>query len=478
MQVFEEFPRELVVAELQSRFEIALPAQKLPVACALAHFGDVRVDYLFRDIFTDDVDEVTKVVAALQHSPQAALACLRRLAKMSDGAAARLNLPLGDDFVFGQKARLAVVALQLEDLSLAQEMCDGSQPIQREIFIGEIARLHGDLLRFNTFAKSISDSQLRSAICLAIGGLEKMNVTPQEKQLWRELWTEWYQNQPDTGTHSACDWALRSWGFELTGLLTASAATAPASDSQKRWRTNSVGTTMLRLDPGSVGDTQTGETVTVARPFWIADREVSVEQFQKFVKDDKYAAAEKPQGWPGADSETSPTPECPVQQVNWYDAVLFCNWLSSREGLPRAYERTGGKETFKDKEYDAWRQIPLSNGYRLPTEAEWEYACRAGSATKFAHGNDVSLLGRYAVFDSKQTEVCGSKLPNRWGLFDCYGNVREWCDLDLDTGRPSVLGGGFKDPAMDLEYGRTFIDALALGERASDFGFRVARTYP
>jgi formylglycine-generating enzyme required for sulfatase activity len=101
-------------------------------------------------------------------------------------------------------------------------------------------------------------------------------------------------------------------------------------------------------------------------------------------------------------------PNKPVEQVSFVDAEVFCRELSSRE---RAAGRLGSDEV-----------------YRLPTEPEWEYACRAGSQTAYCYGNDPTDLELFAWFDKRDgTHPVGQKLPNLWGLYDMHGNVQEWC---------------------------------------------------
>ena len=223
--------------------------------------------------------------------------------------------------------------------------------------------------------------------------------------------------------------------------------------------------------------------------FLLADSEVTREQFQRFMDDPD---ADKPQEWQGAAIETSPTEQHPVQGVNWYDAVQFCNWLSLREGLTPCYERTGDKETtVNNNEYDAWRLVPEANGYRLPTEAEWEYASRAGTSSVFCCGDDDSLLDRYAVYRADRTEQPASRLPNGWGLFDMHGNVWEWChDRYGRFGSETPLSNpnGPSDGVLRVLRGGSFFtyapDARSAYRtssnpdyRAADGGFRVVRTY-
>ena len=89
---------------------------------------------------------------------------------------------------------------------------------------------------------------------------------------------------------------------------------------------------------------------------------MTVEQFQQFIDDAAYSSAEKPEQWRGVDTRYSPTPDCPVNSVNWFDAVLFCNWLSTKERRKPAYARTGKKwkcmdDENKEDECDTWPVI-------------------------------------------------------------------------------------------------------------------------
>jgi formylglycine-generating enzyme required for sulfatase activity len=182
-------------------------------------------------------------------------------------------------------------------------------------------------------------------------------------------------------------------------------------------------------------------------------------------------------------------PELPVEQVKWPDAAHFCNARSRYEGLEPCYNEDTGACNFK------------ANGYRLPTEAEWEYACRAGTTTDYSFGNDPRKLGECAwLADNaeEKTHPVGQKKPNAWGLYDLHGNVAEWCQ-DVydkgyyghspeknphgpDNGKEYVLrGGSWKSPPDALRSAFRLGDTPGFSDAclARDaIGFRCVRRAP
>jgi formylglycine-generating enzyme required for sulfatase activity len=183
----------------------------------------------------------------------------------------------------------------------------------------------------------------------------------------------------------------------------------------------------------------------------------------------------------------------PVERVSWFDAVEYCNKRSQKEGLTPAYSISGTG----DNRTVTWNKS--ANGYRLPTEAEWEYACRAGTTTPFSTGNNITTS--QANYDGsepynnnakgeyrKKTMPVGSFAPNVWGLYDMHGNVREWCwnwyeyyssgsqtdPVGPSSGSHRVLRGGswLDDGWRVRSANRIFITPSGRG----NYGFRLVRS--
>lgn len=208
-------------------------------------------------------------------------------------------------------------------------------------------------------------------------------------------------------------------------------------------------------EPGRDNDEGPQHLVRIS-PFWMSKYEVQWDLYEPFV----YKDFEISQGMvdPEVDAVARPTKPYldmtfgmgkenhPAVGMTQYNAIQFCKWLYTRTGI----------------------------FYRLPTEAEWEYACRAGTTTAYSFGNDPSLLDEYAWYQKNsqdKTHPVGTKKPNAWGLYDMHGNVAEWTEdqyipnfyqmlsgeitkdplAEINNLYPiSIRGGSFQDPAEEL----------------------------
>ena len=245
-----------------------------------------------------------------------------------------------------------------------------------------------------------------------------------------------------------------------------------AQGAEPKTVTNSIGMKLIEIpagkfmmgSPAGEKDRDSDEeqvAVTLTKPFWLGKTEVTQGQWQQVMSTEP---------WKGKDFVLADK-DCPATYVSFFDAVEFCDKLTD-------LERKAGR--LKDSEE-----------YRLPTEAEWEYACRAGTTTAFSFGDDSKLDSHawWGPLDSKDESFhkVGSKKPNPWGLYDMHGNVGEWCSdwygeklpggtnpVGPEGGDARVLrgGSGFL-PEFGRSAGRNFYVPSRL---LYNLGFRVARS--
>ena len=196
---------------------------------------------------------------------------------------------------------------------------------------------------------------------------------------------------------------------ETEGSKSKSATATPEQSASVANNSPALPAGMVRIPAGQflMGDKEQTDAAlhTVAISEFLMDKTlVTQDQFEK-------AMGDNPSRWRGDKN--------PVEQVRWSDAVRFCNKRSELESLRPCYD------------LKTWACDFNADGYRLPTEAEWEYACRAGSSTGYFFGDDSSKLGEYAWFDKNsggRPRPVAQKQGNPWGLFDACGDVWQWCN--------------------------------------------------
>jgi formylglycine-generating enzyme required for sulfatase activity len=306
------------------------------------------------------------------------------------------------------------------------------------------------------------DLTIRRALLLSWGQFGEEAWPSGERVLAVERLREVYRNDPDPGLHGAAEWLLRQWKQEqwLTQTDEALAKSRPhrlkaifqtlmreKGHATPQWYMNGQGQTMVVI-PGPVEflmgspSTEAGRSSNeqlhrqrIGRTFALAVKPVTIARFQRFIKD------------PGkTNNQFAPSGDCAAGGTNWYEAAAYCNWLSEQEGVPKeqwCYEtnREGLVTRLKEHYLDLV-------GYRLPTEAEWEHACRAGAVTSRYYGESDELLGNYGWYASNSANrswPVGMLKPNDFGLFDMHGNVWVWCQDRFADYKKSDEGSAIED---------------------------------
>jgi formylglycine-generating enzyme required for sulfatase activity len=232
-------------------------------------------------------------------------------------------------------------------------------------------------------------------------------------------------------------------------------------------------------------------SVTLTKGFYMGKYQVTQEQYQAVMGSNPSYFTE------AVDGENGTPGKLPVEQVSWYDAIVFCNKLSVMEGLSPVYGIDGKTDPAQwgaipersNKKWNAVEMVSGADGYRLPAEAQWEYACRAGTATAYNSGAAISDdTGWYDANSGEKTHQAGLKPANAWGLYDMHGNVFEWCwDWNDDYSSEAqtdptgavfgayrgIRGGSWDHPAWFVRSANRIFSAPSI--RSSDTGFRLVR---
>jgi formylglycine-generating enzyme required for sulfatase activity len=357
-----------------------------------------------------------------------------------------------------RQASAAVTLLRLEQAERVWPLLrHRPEPRLRSYLIHRLSPLGADPRSLVRRLDEEPDVSAKRALLLGLGEFGTEQLPAAEREALVPALLKVYREDPDPGLHAAAEWLLRQWQqADKLREIDKDLATGKV-EGQRLWYVNGQGQTLALIEAGEflMGSPRTEEgresgpegtaerqhRRRVGRTFALATKEVTVEEFLRFRKDHAYS-----KGY-------SPTPEHPVNTVTWYDAAAYCNWLSQTEDLAE----------------DQWCYLPNADGafgpgmrlrpnylsltgYRLPTEAEWEFACRAGAATSRYYGETEELLGKYAWYTKNSQDKGmlppGSLKPNDLGLSDMLGNAWQWC-ADGVFDHPH---GGHGEPAPDQEY--------------------------
>ncbi|MBI3411971.1 MAG: SUMF1/EgtB/PvdO family nonheme iron enzyme [Planctomycetes bacterium] len=344
------------------------------------------------------------------------------------------------------------------------------------------------------------------ALLLSLGEFTENDLGPAERNSLAQEILGLYRDHPDSGVHGAAEWLLKQWRRQEEIRNVDKELATGKVEGKRGWYVTSHGQTMV-VFPGPV-EFWMGSPATEAgrekrevgkelkhwrqikRSFAVAAKETTVSQFLRFRGDHDYH------------KEFAPELDCPINMVTWYHAAEYCNWLSKEEGISQ--EQWCYEPNSQGKFADGMKLKPgylKLAGYRLPTEAEWEFACRAGAVTSRPFGETEELLGKYAWYNKNSRGrwmlPAGTMMPNDFGLFDMLGNAHEWCqdrfapyllagaEKALEDHEDVILvvkdrdsrahrGGGF---TIQAEYARCADRSVFVPtDRYSPVGFRVART--
>jgi hypothetical protein len=255
-----------------------------------------------------------------------------------------------------------------------------------------------------------NEPSIKRALLLGLGEFDDRRLPPSERDALTEMLLGLYQTAPDSGLHGAVEWLLRRWGqgeqladIDVELKQTEDQLRAATADT-RQWYINGQGQTFVILDAGeflmgstnSETDREPDETIhrrMIGRRFAISSKEVNRALWQRFQQDVGSAMH-------GGDPEPASqarSEESSMTNMTWYQAAWYCNWLSDREGIEvpdwcyEPDEENGYGPGMKAKTNHL--ELP---GYRLPTEPEWEFACRAGARTRRYYGETDTLLSHYA----------------------------------------------------------------------------------
>jgi serine/threonine protein kinase/formylglycine-generating enzyme required for sulfatase activity len=488
-------------------------ASRIYATETLAEFASDRPDQLFDLLADAELFQFSLLFGTLASNQDHAIALATK--ELARKASADANTDQKEHLAKRQ-ANAAVVLLRLGLGDKVWPLFKVSpDPSVRSYVIHWLSPRGGDPQAIIQQLDTEPDVTIRRALVLTLGQFTEAQLPAAQRQPLIERLVAVYENDPDPGSHGTSEWLLRKWGQQkrLEGAVEKLKCDerqlhARTSSDNRPWYVNTQKQTFVIVDGGeflmglaefepSRSPLENQLRFHIGRTFAISAHEVTKAQYRTFRQAVKgFDPANDP-----VFRDYVPTDDSAQIGVSWYEAVHYCDWLSEQEKIPReqwCYDPKGGVYGPGMKAKDRFWEL---TGYRLPTQAEWEFACRAGTVTTRYYGLSGPLLPHYARFAANSDNHAwptGTLEPNDWGLFDMLGNAGELCFDALSSGyrngkdkvfedtptmepiggtvMRAVRGGSFGSEEFGVRSGRR-TDGASPSARTSHTGFRPARTY-
>ncbi|QEL18658.1 bifunctional serine/threonine-protein kinase/formylglycine-generating enzyme family protein [Limnoglobus roseus] len=464
-ELLEPVHRDLV-PELRVRFLTASysDAERLTSARVLARYADAET-----------LRELICVSTPAQHTVLVD-GCRRYSREICQGCRDLLGSARNpqDGRDLGRRRNAAVALLQLGLPNDIEGPLSGStDPTLRTTLILEMRSFGSPSERLVGAFDRFEDPVARQAVLLALGRYRDVELPNEARATFVAKLERLAESSQHPAERSGAVWLLRKWGQEarvqaIEEKLVRSSRSSDAGLSERGWCLTPEGHTMVLVrGPGSLAGEaeQGGEKRTAHHALAVGAHEITMEQFERFRPDAKFA------------NEVAGDQRCPANKISLVGAIQYCRWLSERESIPEdqmCYPPVSEIGPQHAVLTDATRS---KTGYRLLTDAEWEHACRAGSSTTWLCGEVEQQLEEFAWFarnSQGRLHTVGQLMPSPFGLFDIAGNAAEWCHSTRAPKETGVIcGSSYNEQARAL---RSDLRQPLSNTGYSFTGFRIART--
>jgi serine/threonine protein kinase/formylglycine-generating enzyme required for sulfatase activity len=524
--------RQVLIAPLSKAVRQARATDRgLLAATILAEFAADNPAVLVEALLEAGPEQYAVLWPKLRAHPDTPIAARAREELDKPAAAGAPDAAL--DALASRQANAAVTLVKLgRSRTVWPLLRSGPAPRLRSYLVHRFAALRVEPEELLQQLWAEQDTSVRQALLLSLGEYAGDQFPSGLRQELRAKLSGVYREDPDPGIHSAVDWLLRRLGGGEDVLAAERQLVSAGPMRGRRWYANGEGHTMVVV-PGPVtfpmrhlDDTgpahliaqvfaaqalapagpplapmaqvlaaskvatsdafvleaapdaaEVLETRRIPYSFALASKEVTLKQFRRFLRANPTITYE-------FTARVSPDEKGPATQVTWIHAAQYCRWLSEQEHTP---EKEMCFPAIKD--IKEGMKLPADykrrTGYRLPTEEEWECACRTGTVTSRAYGSADELLKYYGWHldnGGKRTWPVGLLKPNDWGLFDTYGNVEEWCmdeyRFSLEVEERVLRGSGVYWDPEDVRTAPPLRYSNRPTYRGNECGMRLARTLP